>query len=93
MRDLALLAVDRLEGTTAVLVDDAGKTTAVPLARLPRGLAEGDVLRVTIENDTPDWAFARIDREETDRRRAAGEALLDELRRRTVDEAEDGSGP
>ena len=37
-------SVDRIEGPLAVLQDDEGENRAVPLAELPEGLREGDVL-------------------------------------------------
>jgi len=37
--------VDRIEGDVAVLSGDGGETVNVPLASLPEGVREGDVLR------------------------------------------------
>ena len=69
-----VLSLDRIEGPTAVLVDAEGRQIAVPVDRLPRNpkVQEGDVLRVPVDHaQRPDWFAARVDQEETQRRRAA----------------------
>ena len=66
-------AVDRIEGTTAVLVDDDGHSASVPIDRLPRGLNDGVVLRVTFEaENVPNWSRATLDMAETERRMKEG---------------------
>ena len=65
-------SVDRIEGPLAVLQDDEGENRTVPLAELPEGLREGDVLCWEGES----WRPAP---EERDRRRTASQALLDLL--------------
>jgi hypothetical protein len=76
-------AVDRIEGITAVLVDDEGRTASVPIDRLPEGLEEGVVLRVAFETENvPNWSRATIDQVETDRRLVEAEKLLEELEER-----------
>ena len=65
-------SVDRIEGPLAVLQDDEGENRTVPLAELPEGLREGDVLCREGER----WRPAT---EERDRRRAELQALLDRL--------------
>ena len=65
-------SVDHIEGPLAVLQDDEGENRAVPLAELPEGLREGDVLCREGES----WRPAP---EERDRRRAELQALLDRL--------------
>jgi hypothetical protein len=61
-------AVRRLEGTSAVLIDSDDHAVTVPRSRLPYALAEGDVLRVPVTDDTPDWGRAVVDSDETRRR-------------------------
>lgn len=62
-------AVTRLDGTTATVLDDEGKQYAVPLARLPKGVREGVVLRVPIgTRDEPLWGDSTVDEAETSRR-------------------------
>jgi hypothetical protein len=80
-----ILALDRIERTTAILVDEQGRTIALPMERLPRNPppAEGDVLRVPVDaSGRPRWPDAAIDRAETDRRRAAAAETLERLRKR-----------
>jgi hypothetical protein len=61
--------VDRLEGKTAVIVADDGRTFDVPRLTLPKGCREGTVLRVeAAARKTPDWAAAVIDEVESTRR-------------------------
>lgn len=75
--------LDRIEGATAVLVDDAGATLDVPVRSLPSGVREGAVLRVSLRADgAPDWSTARVDHAEAARRRAEGEERLKRLRKR-----------
>jgi hypothetical protein len=68
----AVFAVDRCEGTTVVVVDDAGRTMEVNAARLPaRTAVEGAVLRVPLDGAAaPRWEAAVRDRGEERRRRA-----------------------
>lgn len=76
-------AVDRIDKRHAYLIGDGGDEHQVPLAQLPAKLAEGDVLRVPLAGPaTPDWAGARRDPEEAERRRREAEELLKKLRRR-----------
>lgn len=42
---------DRFEGDYAVLENENGKSFAVPIQMIP-GLREGDILRITIENNS-----------------------------------------
>lgn len=75
-------AVDRIEGTIAVLVGDDGSTIEVPKTLLPRGVREGTVLRVGLGSDgSPDWSRASIDKEEQARRMNAVRRQLDEMKR------------
>jgi hypothetical protein len=73
-----VLILDRVEGPTAVLLDAEGRQIAVPVERLPRNPrpSQGDVLRVPVDDaQRPDWFAARVDQEETERRRAAARAV------------------
>lgn len=76
-----LFTVDRLEGTSAMLLDDAGRAVTVPRGRLPRDMREGDVLRVPLFNDAPDWGRAAVDGAETSRRLDEARKQLDELKK------------
>ena len=77
MTRILTLAVDRLEGKTAVLIGDDGRELEVSRRQLPQdGRREGAVLRVDLnERGELLWLSARVDREEEARR-------LDEARRR-----------
>lgn len=77
-----LYAVDRIQGASAVLLDDAGRVVTVPRSRLPRDLAEGDVLRVPEQGGTPDWGTAVVDAQETARRRDEARSRLEDLKQR-----------
>jgi hypothetical protein len=75
--------VDRIRKGRAILVGDAGDESEVVLGDLPAALTEGDVLRVPLDKEgASDWAAARIDTEETERRRREARRILQELRRR-----------
>lgn len=76
-------AVDRIRRQDAVLIGDAGDEVRVPLSELPAASGEGLVLRVPVgPSGELDWPEARIDEQETARRRAEAEKLLRELRER-----------
>jgi hypothetical protein len=61
--------VDRIEGTTGVIVADDGRTFDVPRRDLPKGCREGTVLRIDAAVlERPDWARAVIDEAERVRR-------------------------
>jgi len=71
--------VDRIEGTTAVIVADDGREFDVPRRALPKGCREGTVLRIDAASmESLDWANAVID--ETERVRRL-ERARDALRR------------
>ncbi len=74
--------VDRIEGSTAVLLLDSGKTLGVPLTELPAGTREGAVLRIVYDDGVMDWSTARIDKAETARRKQKAADILKSLRRR-----------
>ncbi len=68
-----LYSVHRLNGTTALVLDEEGKQYAVPRARLPARVETGDVLRVPLGlGETPLWGDATIDDEERKRRETEG---------------------
>ena len=67
------LTVDALEGDKARLEVAVGQTRDVPLADLPEGVQEGDVLRRGKDGQL------EVDRGETDRRRQAAQTRLDAL--------------
>ena len=77
-------AVDRIEGASAILVEDGG-AAEVRVGRdvLPSSVREGSVLRVPLAADgSPRWEAAVQDEAlEQARRQEAAEAL-DELRKR-----------
>lgn len=76
-------AVDRIERDRVVLVRDTGDEVTVPRESLPLAVREGSVLRVPLATQGgPDWAGARIDRAETERRLREARDTLRELRRR-----------
>lgn len=83
MRTELIYTVDRVRKGRAILIGDAGDELDVVLGDLPAALAEGAVLRVPLNNDGAlDWAAARIDTEETERRRREAQRIIEELRRR-----------
>jgi hypothetical protein len=76
-------AVDRIRHRTALLVDDKERQILVPTSRLPRELAEGQVLVVPVdEAGTADWGRARIDEAEGQRRKAEAAGTIEELKER-----------
>ena len=73
-------AVDRLEGQMAVLVGDDETTVDLPRRSLPARVREGTVLRVALGADgRPDWASAKIDDKERERRLKAEQERLDRM--------------
>jgi hypothetical protein len=48
--------VDQIENGVAAVEVAGGKTITVPIGVLPRGVSEGDVLRVTIAQDPAELA-------------------------------------
>ena len=74
----ATWTVDGLEGRLARVELGDGQTVDLSLASLPRGVREGDVLRVHIEGG--DFTV-EIDHAETAHRRAGAQAQLDALNR------------
>ena len=73
-------AVDRLEGPMAVLVGDDETTVDLPRRNLPARVREGTVLRVELGADgRPDWASAKIDDQERERRLKAARERLNRM--------------
>lgn len=82
-RSSRFFAVDRFEGSIAVLIGDDGTSYDVLRSRLPRPLREGDILAVSMEEDgTPDWQAATLDLAERSRRLSELEKTLNRLRKR-----------
>jgi hypothetical protein len=78
----AFYAVDRLEGSIAILVSDSGATVQMPRVELPTGLREGAVLRVRFgAQNLPDWSSAVIDEDEEKRRLREAKETIDDLKR------------
>ncbi|MPY68240.1 DUF3006 domain-containing protein [Deinococcus sp. SDU3-2] len=77
---VAWWVVDALEGRLARVELEDGQFVDLPLASLPRGVREGDVLRM--EEQDGDFTL-EIDHEETARRRGEAQAQLDALNRPT----------
>ena len=78
----ATWVVDGLEGRLARIELEDGETVDLPLASLPKGVREGDVLLMFEDGD--DFTL-EIDHEETARRRAGGQAQIDALNRAAPD--------
>ncbi len=68
MEEKTIWIIDRIEGEVAVVEIAAGKTVDVPLSALPDGVAEGTVLRITVDED------------EKARRKKKNRSLFDRLR-------------
>jgi hypothetical protein len=73
--------VDRIEGTTAIVVSDDGRTFDLPRDQLPHGSHEGTVLRATSTGRTLDWASATIDEGERQRRQKDARRTIDRLKK------------
>ncbi len=73
-------AIDRLEGRMAVLVADDETIVDLPRRNLPARVREGTVLRVELGADgRPDWASAKIDDQERERRLKAAQEQLNRM--------------
>ncbi|MDR1410441.1 MAG: DUF3006 domain-containing protein [Oscillospiraceae bacterium] len=68
-----ILALDRIEGSIAVLETENGKYMDVPLAQLPEGTRQGSVLR-----RRPNGVYS-LDADEEAKRRAENFALAESL--------------
>ena len=80
---MAYFAVDRLEGKYAVLIGDGGSQHEVPRNQLPKGTAESSVLEVSLDGGgRPQWAGAKLDEAERERRFKRATEMLEELKRR-----------
>ncbi len=76
-----IFVVDRVEGVTAILIDERQQQVAVPVTLLPSGVAEGLTLHVVVDDTgKPNWGAARL--VDAKDRKQDIERLLDELRRR-----------
>ena len=75
--------MDRVEGSTAVLVrDEDERTEDVPVGALPAGSREGSVLRVPEMGGRPDWTAAVLDEDARRARLREAEDVLARLRQR-----------
>lgn len=74
------LVVDRFEGDYVVLEVDGEGTVDLPRWLLPRGIAEGDLLRATVGPADGVWRIEiESDPGETEARRKAAEAAVERL--------------
>ncbi|MGE5802876.1 MAG: DUF3006 domain-containing protein [Gemmatimonadota bacterium] len=81
-RKRVFYAVDRVEGSTAVVVGDDGKAIDVNRSALPARAREGTVLHVALAPDgSPDWSSAELDEGERQRRLKIAEDQLKKLSR------------
>lgn len=76
--------VDRIEGSSVTIIDDAGDRVHFPVSPFPEGIREGLILRVPIEDGTPQWGSAMIDTRETERRIHLARAWVLGLERRDL---------
>lgn len=76
--------VDRIEGETVVLVDDAsGRTAEVARSAIGVQVREGTVLRVPVSpSGTLAWLSARAEEDEGRAREGEAREILDDLRGR-----------
>jgi hypothetical protein len=80
---VAYYAVDRFEGSLAVLVADDGTSIDVSRRALPSGVREGSVIQVEIGSDgRPNWSKASLDEKERERRLKQARDALERLRKR-----------
>lgn len=81
------VAVDRLEGSKAVLEADDGTEFIVPTSKLSPKPREGRVYRVPLAKDgTPDWPLAVLDAAEAKRRLEKLAAQMKKLAQRDTGE-------
>ncbi|GGM20143.1 DUF3006 domain-containing protein [Deinococcus aerophilus] len=73
---ICYVVVDGIEGTLARVELPDGTTEDWRLAGLPRGVKEGDVVRIDVQGGDVEM---EIDHEQTDRRHALGQRQLDAL--------------
>ena len=80
----SIWVVDRIEGDTAVLVDDGtGRSLDVSRSLISVSIDEGMVLRVpAAEEGNPDWRLAEPDEELRQGRLAEARDILEELKAR-----------
>ena len=80
----AIWVVDRIEGDTAILVEDeTHRTLEVARNLLAVSVDEGTVLRVpATEEGGPDWGLAEADEELRKRRLAEAREVLEQLKKR-----------
>ena len=76
------VTVDGIEGRLARVELPDGTTEDWPLASLPKGVKEGDVVGLDVQGGDVDL---ELDHEETDRRHALGHRTLNRLNANTPD--------
>ncbi|CAM4248081.1 DUF3006 domain-containing protein [Deinococcus marmoris] len=76
------ITIDGIEGKLARVELPDGTTQDWRLSSLPRGIKEGDVIRINVQGGDMDL---EIDHEETDRRLALGQRQLDRLNAKAPD--------
>lgn len=79
---MGYFVIDRIEGSTAVVVADDGREFEVPRRALPEDADEGTVLRLNLDHPvTGDWSAAAVDDEERARRQRQARKTLDRMKR------------
>lgn len=79
---MAFFVIDRIEGSTAVIVADDGREFEVPRRALPDDVGEGTVLRLNLDHPvTGDWSAAAVDEAEQARRQRQARKTLDRMKR------------
>lgn len=73
---MSYVVIDGIEGHLARVELPGGGTEDWRLSSLPKGIKEGDVIRIDVQGGDVD---IEIDHEETDRRHAQGQRQLDAL--------------
>lgn len=79
---VSYVVIDGIEGHLARVELPDGGTEDWRLSSLPKGVKEGDVIRIDVQGGDVD---IKIDHEETDRRHAQGQRQLDALNAATPD--------
>lgn len=77
-----LVAIDRIEGTTAILESDDGREFSVPVKTFENRPREGMMLRVPLNADgSPNWPVATVDRAAETKRRKDLDARVTNLKK------------
>lgn len=70
---MRVLSVDRFEGNYVICEDDDKKMFAIDVGEMPKGIKEGDIIRISDEGEI------HMDEEETKRRRNKVKKLQDSV--------------